>query len=380
VFENNQKINVLQLLSSLQIGGLEKLLVEMMKSNKQNSKNVNFTIVIMNDEVNEMLKKELLATDYNIYFLNRKEGHKHPKYLLQLLKIIIKHKINIIHSHNYGSKMWSILCKVLTKKIKLVYTIHDSVIVEKMSKINLFIHRMFIDKSIAISEVIYQDCFKKNINKSIKIYNGVDTKKFIPNEEKSANNEVFNIINIARITHYKKGQDILIKALKECKNNGMEFSCSFVGGIYEYDIESFEYLKDLINRLELSEKISFLGNRDDIPELLLMADLFVLPSRYEGLPISLLEAMAAKTPVIASNISGSNDVIKSGENGSLFESENYIDLADKIMFLYNNREKMRELAENAYKYVQDFDISVMCEKYNKIYSELIGDGQNEYST
>lgn len=369
-----KKINILQLVSSLQVGGLEKLLVEFIKSSEINSQDVtqdvNFTVVIMNDGTNEALKKELLATKYNIYFLNRKEGHKHPKYLFQLLDIIKKNNIDIIHTHNSGGKFWSILCKFFTPKIKLVYTVHNSISLKNLSKIKLFLHKRFIDMNIAISNVICEDYLNSGFLKTTKIYNGVDTKKFIVNEKKLQDSTKLNITNIARITYQIKGQDILIKALKECKNKGMNFVCNFVGGVYEYDIESLEYLKNLINELELTNEIHFLGNRNNVPELLSQSDLFVLPSRHEGFPISLLEAMAAKVPIIASNISGSNDLIKTEENGLLFKSEDHYALADKILYLYHNKNKMIDLAENAYTFVQGFDISVMCQRYCELYKNI----------
>ena len=64
-------------------------------------------------------------------------------------------------------------------------------------------------------------------------------------------------------------------------------------------------------------------------------------------------------------------LIEHENNGLLFESENHHDLAEKIMFLYNNREEMKRLAQNGYEYVQDFDISTMCEKYWDVYKSLI---------
>jgi len=354
----NKNINVLHLVFSFQQGGLEKLLISFLKASSKN-----LTVVVMNDEVDGNLREELLKIDCKVYFLGRKRGHKHPKYLFRLLKIIKENNIDIVHLHNQGVIMLSMLCKILKPQLKFVYTIHDSVVVKEWNKATLFINRVFIDMNIAISEEIFNECVNKNLI-TTKIYNGVDTKKWKPAQGGAL---LFSIINVARITYYKKGQDILIKALKACKDKGMKFSCNLVGGVYEYDTESFEYLKKLIKDLELSEEIMFLGSRDDIPDLLAQSDLFVLPSRFEGMPISLLEAMAAKLPVIASNISGSSDLIKHENNGLMFESENYLDLAEKILFLYNNKEDMKRLAQNAYKYVQRFDILVMCEKYWELY-------------
>ncbi len=361
--KKNNKINILHLISSLQVGGAEKLLIDLLKNTE--SKDINFTVVVMNDKIDENLKKELLNTGYKIYFLNRKESHKHPKYFFQLNDIIKKHKINIVHSHNYGGKHWAILCKILKPNLKIVHTIHDSLIIKNSTKINIFLHKYFIDKSIAISKTVCNECISEKIFKVIQIYNGVKVKKF--NAKKIPNKNIFNIINIARIIHQKKGQDILIKALKECKNKGMNFRCNFVGGVYDYDQGSFEYLKKLVNEFDLQKNINFLGNREDIPELLAESDLFILPSRYEGLGLVLLEAMAAGVPIIASNIDGPAELIEHEKNGLLFESENHLDLADKIFDFYNNEKKRELLAENAYKFVQDFDISVMSKKYCKLY-------------
>src|ERR1035437_10878344 len=116
------KINILHLISSLEVGGAEKLLIDLLKNT--DASNINFIVVVMNNKIDETLKKQLLATNCNIYFLNREQSHKHPKYFFKLSDIIKKHKIGIIHSHNYGSKNWAILCKILNPKIKLIFTVH----------------------------------------------------------------------------------------------------------------------------------------------------------------------------------------------------------------------------------------------------------------
>ena len=355
-------MNVLHYVSAFPQGGLEKLLLYFLKAFKED-----VIVAVMNDYVDEYLKEELLKTASKTYFLNKKKGHKHPKYLFGLLEIIKKNNIEIVHTHDFGSMMWSVLCKILKPKLKLVYTIHSSSIVKNWNRLTLFINRTFINMNIAISEDILNDCVKYNL-KTTKIYNGIDLKNW---KQIQDNTQTFHIINVARITHQVKGQDILIKALKICKDRGMKFVCSFVGGTVGAEKSSIEYLKKITEELELCKEIIFCGNREDIPELLAQSNLFVLPSRLEGLPLSLLEAMASKLPVIASNISGSAELIEHGKNGLLFESENHLDLAEKILFLYNNKEDMRRLAQNGYEYVQGFDISVMCEKYLDLYKYLM---------
>jgi len=100
IMHKDKKINVLQLISSLRIGGAEKLLIELLEENVlDRNSTIEFTVVIMNDEIDDGLKKKILSIGCNVYFLNRPKGYKHPKYFFELLNIVKKHRIDFIHSH-----------------------------------------------------------------------------------------------------------------------------------------------------------------------------------------------------------------------------------------------------------------------------------------
>ena len=367
----DKKINVLHLLSSFPMGGIERLLVEILRTNTTDN-NIDYTIAIMNEDVNDNMSRELLASGYKVYFLNRKEGYKHPKYIFQLMEIIRKHDISIIHTHNPGGKTWSILCKLLNPNLKLVYTMHHSLVISEMSKLDILLHKKFIDNCIVLSDFMVDGCINNDINRITKIYNGIKLEKFLnSNQNLSLKNDVINLINVARFSYYIKGHDILIKALKICKDKGMKFKCTFVGTILQDDQDSYNLLVNTIKENNLEGDTKILINRNDVPELLRSSDLFLLSSRFEGLPLVILEAMAAGLPVISSNIAGSKELIKDGETGLLFENENINDLAEKLMYLYKNQEKMTYLSSNAQKYVQQFDISIMCNKYENLYKQLL---------
>lgn len=379
----DNKLQVLHLLSSFPVGGIERLLIDLIREKHSNSESdIDFTVVIMNDTVNNEFKNDLLSTGCKVYFLGRKEGHKSPKYIFELMNIIRKHKIDIIHTHNNGSKYWSILCKLFNPGIKLVYTIHDSIILkEQLSAKDLLFHKKFIDMNIAISNSMFKNAFKLGLSKTTKIYNGIDFKKFKTNQKAAScnNSNILNIVNVARITYHKKGQDILVKALKLCKDKGVNFHCNIIGVTFSHDKESYDYLCNLIKESNLESEISFLLNRTDVPELLKQADLFLLPSRYEGMPIVVLEAMAAGLPVIASNIPGSNDIIVHNFNGLLFENENYKDLSEKIIYLYENRATMSLVRQNAFEHLKNFDIAIMLKNYENLYKNLLNKKRNKYA-
>jgi glycosyltransferase involved in cell wall biosynthesis len=90
-------------------------------------------------------------------------------------------------------------------------------------------------------------------------------------------------------------------------------------------------LRDQVDRLGLSGRVHFVGERHDVPDLLAASDLFVLPSQFEGLPLSLLEAMAAELPVVATRVCGTAEVVCSGCSGRLVQSEDPSDLAAGIL-------------------------------------------------
>ncbi len=364
---SNKRPIVLNLISSLQMGGTEKLLIETLKQAKKSSESMFITVVI-NNCYDEKLKKELIQIGYPVYFFNKKIGQKTFGVVQNLIKIINKYNVDIIHSHNTGSKLWAILVKMIMPRVRHVYTLHTTNMLENSNRIFNLLHKKFIDANIAISKVILDETLEYGVENVVHIYNGIDLSKFSFDPLQQPNNQL-NILNVSRLTAVK-GQDILIRALNLCKQRGINFSCTFVGGKCDYDKENYDNIISLADKLYLSDNVHFAGQKCDIVPYLNKADLFVLPSRYEGLGIAALEAMAAGVPVIASNIGGPREIIFDDFNGFLFERENHEELADKIEYFYKNNDRQARMKQSAYDYVRDFDISIMCDKYLELYSLL----------
>lgn len=361
-----QKLNIMYLLSSFNSGGAEKMITEFFEEAKKHDE-ANFILVVMNDKFDKNLRQRIENTGYKCIFLNRKEGKKDLKYLFELRKIVKENNVDIIHSHNYGSKFWSMLCKMTMPKLKLFFTIHSMTTFSGQNGLKIFLHNLFIDENIAISDAVQKIAENKGIKRIKRIYNGINTKKY---SEKSSQNENFKIINVARVNHKIKGQDVLIEALNECKKCGYSFKCDFVGGIYDYGQKSYEYLKELVQKYGLEDEINFFGNRDDVPELLSKADIFVSASREEGFGLTIVEAMLAKVPVISSDVFGPKEIIKDG-TGLFFESENVKDLSDKIILLYQDEKLRNSLVDSAFEYAKNFDIENMFKNYMTEYRKII---------
>jgi glycosyltransferase involved in cell wall biosynthesis len=135
----------------------------------------------------------------------------------------------------------------------------------------------------------------------------------------------FTFIFIGRLIK-QKGVDILLRAFAQLK----ESELLIVGSGLEED----DY-KSLAKELKIENNVKFLGIRKDIPDLLAYADCFVLPSRYEGLPMVLLEAVASKKVIILSDFESAREIIKDNENGFVVQREDWQGLA-KVMDLVKN--------------------------------------------
>lgn len=188
-----------------------------------------------------------------------------------------------------------------------------------------------------------------NPNKIKVIYNSIDLVDY--NQTLSNHfNEFGNpkIITVGRLVRLKR-IDKIIKAIREIKENYPDIKLLVVG-----DGPEKAHLEKISKELRTEENVKFLGNRhhDDVIELIRESDIFVLNSVYEGLPHVVIEAMACRTPVIATNIKGTDEVVKDSETGLQIGVNNKDELKEKIILLLKDKELRSKLIENAYKNIE----------------------------
>jgi len=166
-----------------------------------------------------------------------------------------------------------------------------------------------------------------------------------------------------------KGWDIAVPAFAKVCKSIPNARLLLVG---KKTSESFyQKIVEQIDLLNLKDKVIFAGNRSDIPEILKVSDLFILPSRSEGTPAALIEAMASGLPCIATNAGGMPEVIKNGDNGYLFEKENIEELADKIKSIALSPELEAQFIINAKKDLQRFSIERYVDTIFNHYEDLL---------
>ena len=200
--------------------------------------------------------------------------------------------------------------------------------------------------------------------------------------------EIENSSKIELRDHYNFGCDdkiiICIGSIKEIKGSNilleafLKLDIDFVKDnnlkmVYVGDGPLKSKLEEKIQEECMEEYVKFLGKlpHSDVKKIYKMGDIYVIPSLFEGMPISLLEAMFNSLPIIGANVTGINDIIKHEMNGLLFDINNPLDLANLIKYMVSNEKKCLELGNQAKEsYDNRFNYSNMIEEYVKIFNEI----------
>jgi glycosyltransferase involved in cell wall biosynthesis len=209
----------------------------------------------------------------------------------------------------------------------------------------------------------------------VRISGSVDTDVFRPPPTPSAaRQQGAKIVCVSRLS-YEKGIDLLLQAWsvmrRQIDDRGIREvpTLTIVG-----DGPLRTKLAELAAELGIADTVEFLGRRDDIPDLLRDAGGFVLPSRFEGMPNALLEAMACGLPSVATRVSGSEEIIVDGENGLLVEPEAPVALAAALQRIVADRELAERLGQRARATVeQGYQLSQLTGQLVVLYRRLLGD-------
>ena len=179
------------------------------------------------------------------------------------------------------------------------------------------------------------------------------------------------ILLVANLAPHK-GHETGIRAVAILKERGVNAWLWFAGiergGSFEYT----ERLKRLCGELGLANRVRFLDQRSDVPELLRAADCVILPSTVEGLPLSLIEAQASKVPVLAAPTAGIPEIIAHEKTGFLVPADDAAGYADNLYCLLDNRSLYAQIAETAYSaVVREYGWKTYIERIWGVYQALL---------
>jgi len=214
---------------------------------------------------------------------------------------------------------------------------------------------------IIVNSKRFKSLLKKKLNINSKfIYNPVISKYKIKKKAKKIKKNL-NILNIGRLTD-QKDHLTLLRALHLLKKDKIKFTASIIGSGDKY-----KNLKEYIDKKNLKKEVQLLGYKPDGYKFMTKADVFILSSKYEGLPNVLIEAQQSNTPIISSNCAtGPSEILMDGKLGSLYPVGDYKKLYKQIKDFNYNKKKLIKKANLAIKYLKRFDKEVNCNEYYKV--------------
>lgn len=352
-------MTIVHLIFALNTGGIETMLVDIVN---EQVKTDNITLIILNNSITVTILKKI-DKKVKIVKVNREPGSKSIYSVIKLNWLLYKISPDFVHCHNH--EFAKIIFKSLLN-IKIGLTIHAINIPATFENY----HNKY-DIFFAISNAVKEAIVKRATIKPIVVANGIHFNKIKKREQ--YNFKKFNIVQIGRLYIDEKGQDIAIKALDIIINREkrVDVFLDFIG-----DGSSYDYLKKLVIKYKLTSHIKFFTNKDReyVYDKIHNYNLLIQPSRLEGFGLTIVEAMAAKIPVLVSDIGGPKEIVENGQFGALFESENSEDCSNQILNIIKefSKEDIKEKMNHIHTIMRKrYDIQATAKKYLNLYKSFI---------
>ena len=282
------------------------------------------------------------------------------KYYRRFIKYLKEESFDVVHIHSHGS-MWGMsMCAWIAGK-RSVYTFHN---VFPTSWYSYFYHclkrwsakNIFKCKFQTISDSVYDHELKLYGNKTTKLYNWYGSNRFFPakmNEKHELRKELgipddtLVLISIGGCSDIKRHHHI-IRAIPHIVSQQPKLLYLHLGS---GDIEEEE--KKLADKIGVAKYVRFCSNQQNVRKYLVASDIYLMPSKFEGISITTIEAMACNIPTILYDVPGLRDFNEKGENSILIPAD-YKLLAEKTLFLHKHPEVALEMIENARGMVHEY--------------------------
>ena len=357
-------MKILQVITTLLTGGAEKLIVDMVPKMRAAGHEVD---VCLFDGTESPFKEKLAASGCRIYDLSIGGSVYNPLLIRRLRKVMRGY--DIVHTHNTTPQFFAAMAGRRVLRSMVLCTTEHSTSTRRRDwwwyprAMDRWMYNKY-SQVVCISDQA-RDNLMENIGHTKAevsvIYNGVDVQAIHEAKpcEELAGNGLFNIVMVAGF-RYQKDQDTLIRAMAKLPAD--RYHLWLVGdGTRRGELEA------LIAKEGLTDRVTLMGLRTDVPSILRAADVVVMSSHFEGLSLSNLEGMAAGKPFVASDVDGLREVTKG--YGVLFPHGDDAALAEVISQLSSDRRMYSEVAERCYERALQYDIGKTVEGYLKIYAK-----------
>jgi glycosyltransferase involved in cell wall biosynthesis len=305
------------------------------------------------------------------------QGRVDFRTIIQIKRFLREHRIDILHSHGYKPDIIGFLA-TLSGGTRWVATNHVwhpiSGKLRLYEGLDAFVLR-FAGRTVAVSSEIRQELISTRVPAAnIRVIeNGIDIDPFAQSRSAATLKEVLGmrehdvVVTIVGRLSPEKGHRTFLLAAKRVSSKNSNIKFLIVG-----DGPMAEELRSETIKLDLKDCVVFAGFRRDMPAIYALSDVLVNASTIEGLPITILEAMASRVPVIASRAGGIPDVITDNETGLLIDAHDVDALERSIERLIDNPTERQRLAAAAFELVTTkYSFRRMCDAYRRVYREVL---------
>jgi glycosyltransferase involved in cell wall biosynthesis len=376
------KTKVVWIIDSLGPGGAENITLSLMKN--FNKEKFDLRVCVLQVREGNPIAKKLEQVGIPVDLVSV-PTLRHPANLPKIISYLLKHRPQLVHTQlEFSDILGSLGAKLLG--IPSVSTLHTVGLIKPeedqsahwRNELMWFCQRHFMSRVIAVSDDTRKFHVKEGRlpkDKVITLYNGIDLAFYKDNSQskldvlKASLGLPFDatVLLTVAVLREQKGIQYMIKAMPTILEVVPNLYYLVVG-----DGEYRETLENLTLSLDLDKHVLFTGHRSDIPEILTISDIFVLPTLTEALPTVLMEAMAAKKAIVASNVGGVPELVTDGANGLLVPPSDPSELSKTCLHLIQNEALKNKMSTEGFSIMKkQFTIQLQVDKLSTLYMELI---------
>jgi glycosyltransferase involved in cell wall biosynthesis len=347
-----RRLRVLQVIDSLTVGGAEQLLLTLARSIDTSAFDLRICSLAPLDEASPIVQR-LRALETPLY---SRGGVRlwNPLHAARLVCLIRRHEIHVVHTHLGTANTIGCVAGALARRpvVSTLHSVHD--VYPRFGAIKQYLQNQALRRCAGViiacaPEVLEAGFHRLHLprRKLLNVSNGIDTDACIADPMQVAIRRAALldghpgplVVSVGNVLP-TKGHQFLIEAVTRLRGDlpGLRVVIAGRRGSYAQQLEA------RIAALDLHEQMVLAGRQDDVATLLGAADLFVQPSVFEGLPLSLLEAMAAGTPVVATAVGGMQRLVEDGITGRLVAAGDPVALAGAMLDLLDDRQRALRLA------------------------------------
>lgn len=365
---SSDKIKILFLIPSCKVGGVPVIVLNLIKG--LNEEQFHIELAAPNDGAFfEKFRENIEVYDVKI------RGF-YPNTIFYLRKILKKRHFDVLHANGRGAGLYARLASP-GNDTKVVYSYHGFYYNHycPLTKITYLIMEKLLlrwtDKVVCVSEGEKKQAIKARVlneDKAVVIPNGIDIEKYNTQRKEKRGYVIGTLSKIC----IQKGLEYLIPAIVNLKKKYPSLLCLIAGGTQKEEVKREAKLKSMVKTLGMEKTIIFLGEIEDTRSFFNKIDLYVSSSLWEGLPTAILEAFAARVPVVATDVTGNNEVVIPDKTGILTKPKDSDSLAQAIDFAFKHRNRLRRLTDNAFDFVcRGYSMKSMTNNYETLYRNLL---------